>query len=135
MTNFGINMDLIRNLIAISQIYKRVPMLTRRRVGVCQLVWLNKGLDGLSRSRLVIETSTPHPCALQEMSSLSTRWYYRMDCTICFSSGKTSSPNHSFFLRQILFLGDGCGRGKYSGRYSLKFRTVSVSVGLAAFPK
>src|SRR5690606_22003244 len=34
---------------------------------------------------------------------------YRIERTICFSSGNTSSPNHSFFLCQILFRGEGCG--------------------------
>src|SRR5690606_1255651 len=61
--------------------------------------------------------------------------HYRRACTNCLSSGSTSWPNHSFFFCHILLRGEGCGKGRYLGRYCRKFLTVSVSVGRAARPK
>ena len=47
--------------------------------------------------------------------------YYQLKIffTFFFSAGKTSTSNHLFFACQILFLGEGCGNGKYSGKYFL----------------
>src|SRR5690606_15108659 len=57
---------------------------------------------------------------------------YSTSFTRVCSTGNTSSLNHGFLAFQMKFLGDGCGKGRTSGRYFSKFRTFPVRLSFVA---